>query len=111
MIRSLEVAREALRRDVGVIVGCHVGETGILSRAALTLMQAVGDRLVAAEGAFGTQLLRRDLTHPSLRFDWAGQLELNRVVGMGTSGFGLNLDPKAVLIPVDLQTAAEREQP
>ncbi|MYH95673.1 MAG: hypothetical protein F4129_04090 [Acidimicrobiia bacterium] len=110
VIRSLEVAREAVRRDVGVIVGCHVGETGILSRAALTLMQAVGDRLVAAEGAFGTQLLRRDLTLPSLRFDWSGRLELNRVAGMGASGFGLSLDPRAELIPVEHRTAAEREQ-
>ena len=111
VIRSLEFAREAVRRDVGVIVGCHVGETGILSRAALTVMQAVGNQLVAAEGAFGTQLLRRDLTLPSLRFDWAGRLELNRVAGLGASGFGLDLDPKAVLIPLRPQRAEEMEQP
>lgn len=103
VIRSLAVARAAVRRGVGVIVGCHVGETGILSRAALGVMQAAGDHLVAAEGAFGTQLLRRDLTSPSLRFDWAGRLELNRVAGMGASGFGLDLDPKAELIPLDPQ--------
>ena len=82
-------------------MGCHVGETSILSRAALTLMQAVGDRLIAAEGAFGTQLLRRDLTSPSLRFDRAGRLALSRVAGMGPSGFGLALDPQASLMPLD----------
>lgn len=101
VIRSLEVARQEARRDVGVIVGCHVGETSILSRAALTLMQAVGDRLIAAEGAFGTQLLRCDLTSPSLRFDRAGRLALSRVAGMGQSGFGLALDPQASLMPLD----------
>jgi len=101
VIRSLEVVREAVRRDVGVIVGCHVGETGILSRAALGLMQAAGDQLVAAEGAFGTQLLRRDLTMPSLRFDWAGRLDLSQVADMGKTGFGLDLDPKAELVPLD----------
>ena len=111
MIRSLEVAQEAARRGVGVIVGCHVGETSILSRAALTVMQAVGHGLVAAEGAFGTQLLRRDLTVPSLKFDWAGQLELNRVAGLGASGFGLELDPKAELVPLHPQKAQETEQP
>ena len=94
-----------------MIVGCHVGETGILSRAALTVMQAVGNRLVAAEGAFGTQLLRRDLTVPSLRFDWAGRLELSRVAGLGASGFGLDLDPKAGLIPLHPQRAQEMERP
>lgn len=104
VIRSLQVAREAVRRDVGVIVGCHVGETGILSRAALTVMQSAGKHLVAAEGAFGTQLLRRDLTSPSLRFDWAGRLELNRVAGMGASGFGLNLDPRSELVPLGPKT-------
>ena len=111
VIRSLEVAQEAARRGVGVIVGCHVGETSILSRSALTVMQAVGNRLVAAEGAFGTQLLRRDLTVPSLRFDWAGRLELGRVAGLGASGFGLDLDPNAGLIPLHPQRAQEMEQP
>lgn len=111
VIRSLEVAQEAARRGVGVIVGCHVGETSILSRSALTVMQAVGNRLVAAEGAFGTQLLRCDLMVPSLRFDWAGRLELDRVAGLGASGFGLGLDPKAGLIPLHPQRAQEMEQP
>jgi len=36
----------------------------------------------------------------SLRFDWAGRLELNRVAGMGASGFGLNLDPRSVATEV-----------
>lgn len=111
LIRSLEVAQEAARRGVGVIVGCHVGETSILSRAALTVMQAVGHGLVAAEGAFGTQLLRRDLTVPSLRFDWGGRLALSQVPAMGASGFGLDLDPKAELIPLHPQRAEEVEQP
>ena len=111
VIRSLEVVREAARRDVGVIVGCHVGETGILSRAALGLMQAAGDRLVAAEGAFGTQLLRRDLTTPSLRFDRAGRLDLSRIADMGETGFGLGLDPEAELIPLDPQAAEHTAPP
>ena len=109
VIRSLEVAQEAVRRGVGVIVGCHVGETSILSRAALTVMQAVGHGLVSAEGAFGTQLLRSDLTVPSLRFDWGGQLALSQVSDLGPSGFGLALDPKAVLVPLDGQKAEKQE--
>ena len=111
VIRSLDVAREAVSRNVGVIVGCHVGETGLLARSALAVMQALDDQLVAAEGAFGTQLLRRDLTSPSLRFDWAGRLDLNRVAGMGPSGFGLDLDPIAVLIPLDPHDDEPLEQP
>ncbi len=111
IIRSLEVGQEAARRKLGIIVGCHVGETSILSRAALAVMQAVGDKLVAAEGAFGTQLLRRDLTSPSLRFDWAGRLEPSRIAGLGTSGLGLDLDPEAELSPLHSQDAEQTEQP
>ncbi len=72
--RSLEVVERAARLGVGVIVGAQVGETSILTRAGLTVMQAAGPSLVAAEGAFGTHLLREDLTSESLMFGDGGVL-------------------------------------
>jgi len=44
-----------------VIVGAHVGETSLLTRAALTVANSARDLLVAQEGAFGTHLLARDV--------------------------------------------------
>ncbi|MCE2425662.1 MAG: hypothetical protein J4F45_11280 [Pseudomonadales bacterium] len=89
VLRSLELVERAARRGLGVIVGCQVGETSVLTRAALPVMQAVRPNLVAAEGAFGTYLLRRDLTTPSLMFDAGGILN-PAVVPLG-NGFGLSI--------------------
>ena len=46
--------RSAQSRGLGIIVGAHVGETSVLTRAALTLAAATRGALVAQEGAFGT---------------------------------------------------------
>ena len=89
ILRSLELAEFATRRGLGVIVGCQVGETSILTRAALPVMQAIRTHLVAAEGAFGTHLLRRDLTRPSLMFG-AGGVLASAAVPTG-NGFGLSI--------------------
>ncbi len=75
IVRSLEVAQRAADLGLGVIVGAQVGETSILTRAALTVMQSAGPALAAAEGAFGTHLLREDLTDPCLMFGDGGLLQ------------------------------------
>lgn len=89
ILRSLELAARAAWRGLGVIVGCQVGETSILTRAALPVMQAIRPNLVAAEGAFGTYLLSRDLTTPCLMFDTGGILS-PAAVPTG-NGFGLSI--------------------
>ena len=83
--RSLEVVEAAARLGVGVIVGAQVGETSILTRAGLTVMQAARQSLVAAEGAFGTHLLREDLTAECLMFGDGGVLVVpdNAAPGLG----------------------------
>ena len=94
LLRSMAVARRASRLGVGVVVGCQVGETSLLTRAALPVMQAAGDALVAAEGAFGTHLLRRDLTTPCLMFGNGGLLHPGRATD--GPGFGLTVDRDAL---------------
>ena len=89
ILRSMAVAERAAGLGIGIIVGCQVGETSILTRAALPVMQAAGSNLVAAEGAFGTYLLRRDLTVPCLMFGDAGLLEPSEVPD--GHGFGLTV--------------------
>lgn len=84
--RSLEVVERAASLGMGVIVGAQVGETSILTRAGLTVMQAARPVLVGSEGAFGTHLLREDLTAESLMFGDGGVLTL---ADPGAPGLGL----------------------
>jgi L-alanine-DL-glutamate epimerase-like enolase superfamily enzyme len=72
LLRSLDMLRRARRQGLGVILGSHVGETGLLTRAGLALAAACGGDLVAAECGYGGYLLRRDLTRPRLRFGRGG---------------------------------------
>ena len=89
IIRSLELAQEATRRGIGIIVGAQVGETSILTRASLAVMSEHRQSLVAAEGAFGTLLLEQDLTEPCLMFGEQGKLA--SIVGSDRTRPGLGL--------------------
>jgi L-alanine-DL-glutamate epimerase-like enolase superfamily enzyme len=91
IMRSLEVARRASGLGIGVIVGAQVGETSILTRAGLTVMHAAQPNLVASEGAFGTHLLRRDLTSESLMFGDDGAVVAERDEIGGGPGLGLEV--------------------
>lgn len=75
LLRSLEIARRAEEGGVGLIIGAQVGETSILTRAALAVAAQHHDRLLGQEGAFGTHLLEHDLTDEPITFQAKGQLE------------------------------------
>ncbi|MEB3198650.1 MAG: enolase C-terminal domain-like protein [Candidatus Sericytochromatia bacterium] len=87
LLRALDCLAEAQRRGWGIVVGAQVGETSVLTRAALTLAQAAGPSLVAQEGAYGTLLLAREVVAPVLQFGQAGRLGLGDVAGR--PGWGL----------------------
>lgn len=93
--RSLEVVERAARLGVGVIVGAQVGETSILTRAGLSVMQAAQPVLEASEGAFGTHLLKEDLTAESLMFGDGGVLT---VADEAAPGLGLAVR-EGMLVP------------
>lgn len=97
LLRTLAIGAEAQRRGIGVIVGCQVGETSILTRAGLAAMHAVGAGLVASEGAFGTHLLRRDLTTPCLMFGDRGTLRADATLPADASGLGLAVHAQALV--------------
>jgi L-alanine-DL-glutamate epimerase-like enolase superfamily enzyme/pimeloyl-ACP methyl ester carboxylesterase len=70
---------EALRaRGWPIIVGAHVGETSVLTRAAMLVAAAAGDQLAAQEGAFGSRLVEREPVSPSLKWGRGGALDLRR---------------------------------
>jgi len=85
LIRALELARAAEQRGLQVIVGAHVGETSVLTRAALTVAHSARKILLAQEGAFGTHLLTRDVVERPLMFGARGVLD--------TAAFGFAAQP------------------
>ena len=74
ILRSLAIAQQADALKIPVIVGAQVGESSILTRAALTIINAFSKNIVAQEGAFGTHLLERDITPKSIMFGKEGHL-------------------------------------
>jgi L-Ala-D/L-Glu epimerase / N-acetyl-D-glutamate racemase len=96
LLRSLAIVEAAGALGMGVIVGAHVGETSILTRAALTVAAHAGEALRAQEGAFGTKLLRRDLVSPVLMFGQRAELNIARVLDATAPGIGLLVDESAL---------------
>ncbi len=98
LLRALEVARVARDLKLPIILGAQVGETSLLTRAALTLAQAFRDILLAQEGAFGLRLLHHDIVKCPLEFQQRGLLApktfLNR------SEFGMQLSYQLDRIPL-----------
>jgi L-alanine-DL-glutamate epimerase-like enolase superfamily enzyme len=89
LLRSLNVAAAAAAADFGIIVGAQVGETSLLTRAALTVARTAGEALVAQEGAFGTRLLTRDVCEPPLMFGHGGTLDTAAFPMLRRAGFGI----------------------
>jgi L-alanine-DL-glutamate epimerase-like enolase superfamily enzyme len=92
LIRSLRVVEAARAREIGVIVGAQVGETSLLTRAALTVACAAEDTLVAQEGAFGTFLLERDVCNPPLMFGAGGVLNASTYPMLEKPGLGVTFN-------------------
>jgi L-alanine-DL-glutamate epimerase-like enolase superfamily enzyme len=88
VMRSIAFARAAAARGIGLVVGAHVGETSLLTRAALAVVSAIPGGVVAQEGAFGTRLLAHDIVEAPLEFGARGVLEAGAV--LGAPGLGLS---------------------
>jgi L-alanine-DL-glutamate epimerase-like enolase superfamily enzyme len=89
LLRSLDFVAAARAAGVRLIVGAQVGETSLLTRAALTVAQAAGTSLVAQEGAFGTWLLERDVCDPPLMFSEGGNLDIESHPRCALPGLGV----------------------
>jgi L-alanine-DL-glutamate epimerase-like enolase superfamily enzyme/pimeloyl-ACP methyl ester carboxylesterase len=76
LIRTLKMIEELKKMGWPVIIGCHVGETSLLTRAALVASSAAGESLIAHEGAFGDYLVEREPAKPMLKFGRQGLLDL-----------------------------------
>ncbi len=91
LMRSLALLPELRSRGIGLIVGAQVGETSVLTRAALTIACGGADILIAQEGAFGTHLLARDVVGMPVMFG-AGGVLASEAVASDLGGLGLSID-------------------
>jgi len=81
-LRAKALCELAAERGVPFVVGCMVGESGILSAAQRRLLEIVpAPRFV--EGNYGRFLLADDLTRRSPRFGYGGRLRVLRGEGLG----------------------------
>ena len=94
ILRSLAIAEEAKARGIPIIIGAQVGETSILTRAALTVANQYRDILLAQEGAFGTYLLEHDITSTLSCLAKGAGLMLKPISGQP----GLGSDSRAINI-------------
>jgi L-alanine-DL-glutamate epimerase-like enolase superfamily enzyme len=91
LLRALGIMRTIREFGFGMIIGAQVGETSVLTRAALTVANNTRDILLAQEGAFGTHLLSADVTASPLMFGAQGQLDSGAFGLAGKSGLGLSI--------------------
>lgn len=105
LLRSEEICREAGFFGIPYVIGCQVGETSLLTRAALALPVSGG---VAGlrEGAFGTHLLKEDICGNPIQFGAEGKLfpDLESYRFYEKKGWGL-----AVNFPLGSLAPLERE--
>ena len=78
LIRALKMIEALKELGWPIIVGCHVGETSLLTRAGLIAASAAGGQLIAHEGAFGDYLVEWEPVAPMLKFGRNGVLNLNQ---------------------------------
>ncbi|MHA1570577.1 MAG: enolase C-terminal domain-like protein [Alphaproteobacteria bacterium] len=92
ILRASHLAKQAQALGIGVILGAHVGETSLLTRAALAVGQTLKAPPIAREGAYGTILLKSDLTQPALRFSHGCHFHPNRYGLNKAAGLGIKVN-------------------
>ncbi len=88
---SIELAATALAAGLSVRLGCHVGESSVITAAGRTFA-ALTPALGSCEGGYGPVLLSKDVTRRSLglaRGGWATLVEPG-------PGWGVDVDPARV---------------
>lgn len=79
-----KIAEAAAQAGAPFVIGCMVGESGILSAAQRVLLAKI-PKPKFVEGNYGKFLLADDLTKPSLRFGYGGKLKTLTGPGLGVT--------------------------
>ncbi|WP_337176316.1 dipeptide epimerase [Paludisphaera sp.] len=88
LIPSLRLIALARRNGLGVQLGCHPGETAILSAAGRHVATRVGG-IRYLEGSYDRHILRSNVTHEDLTFGYGGKA--GPIAG---PGLGIAVDPE-----------------
>jgi L-alanine-DL-glutamate epimerase-like enolase superfamily enzyme len=100
LTQALSIYHYAQANSIPCQLGCHVGETSLLT-AAGQIFAASADQLAACEGAYGGHLLAWDIVDRPLQFDQRGRCTLKEVSG----GPGLSVSVNAALLEKSATTA------
>ncbi|MCS6894084.1 MAG: hypothetical protein NZO16_05925 [Deltaproteobacteria bacterium] len=89
LLRATEITEILVKRGRGFIIGCHVGETSILTACQMIVASMYPQGLLAFEGGFSSYLLETDISKPELKFNSKGLLDISDLKG---SGLGVNVE-------------------
>ena len=90
ILRSLKMIDELVKNDIDIIVGAHVGETSLLTRASLILADSAKHKLRAQEGGFSTHLITQDPFEPNLKIGKYGMIDRDLLDYRNKPGFGIH---------------------
>lgn len=84
MLASLRLAAYARQHGIGYQLGCHPGETGILSAAGRHFATAVGE-IRYLEGSYDRHVLAESIAQPDMTFGYGGWAPALQGPGLGAS--------------------------
>ena len=90
LINTMAIHRLACENGLTNQLGCHVGETSILTAAGI-IFAVISDDLFAFEGAYGSFLLEHDIVRHPLQFGLYGKFHFGNLGDQ--PGLGLEIDP------------------
>jgi len=90
LVPSLRIMELAHQHGLGVQLGCHPGETGLLSAAGRHVASSVGE-IRYVEGSYDRHVLTRNLINESITFRYGGWA--NPLTG---PGLGVTVNPQAL---------------
>ncbi len=91
IINSLRIADFCVENGIAVNIGAQVGETSILTRAALFIANAISPHYIGLEGGYGTFLLQNDLVEKPLMFGEGGVMDPKVLLDHEVNGLQLNV--------------------
>ena len=94
ILRALSLIESLKALGWQIIIGAHVGETSLMTRAGMCAANAAGSNIIAQEGAFGLLLLENEPVRPTLMFGGGGILDL-------TSPYKLKTTDGIIEIPTE----------